>query len=55
MARGGGWCPDWNSRYFTEDIPFGTRIIQECARQLGIPTPTIDFLVSFITSQMPAN
>ncbi len=43
---GGGWVPDFDSRYFTEDVPFGTRTIQEYARQVEVETPGIDFLVN---------
>ena len=44
----GGWVPDLNSRYFTEDVPFGTKTIQDYARQVGIATPVIDFLVDSV-------
>lgn len=37
-----GWVPDFDSRYFTEDFPFGLRFIKELADRLEIPTPTID-------------
>lgn len=39
---GHGWIPDFNSRYFTEDIPFGLRFIYDLAKEHKIPTPTID-------------
>ena len=45
----GLWEPDFSSRYFTEDVPYGTRIIQDHARRVGLPTPTIDYLVDTIT------
>jgi hypothetical protein len=38
----GGWIPDFASRYFTEDFPYGLRFIKELAEQHNIPTPTID-------------
>lgn len=41
----GGWVPDFDSRYFTEDVPFGTRTIQEYARRVGVRTPVIDSLI----------
>ena len=41
-ATEGGFVPDFSSRYFTEDFPFGLRIIQQQARQHGISTPVID-------------
>ena len=37
-----GWIPDFNSRYFTEDFPFGLKFIRDLAREYGISTPTID-------------
>lgn len=44
----GLWAPDFSSRYFTEDIPFGTKVIQKYARKVGVKTPTIDYLVNAI-------
>lgn len=38
----GGWIPDFESRYFTEDFPFGLRFIKQIADEKGISTPTID-------------
>ena len=38
----GGYIPDFNSRYFTEDFPYGLQIVQQQARQHGISTPVID-------------
>lgn len=37
-----GWIPDFESRYFTEDFPFGLRFIKDLSEQLGISTPAID-------------
>lgn len=37
-----GWVPDFSSRYFTEDFPFGLRFIKELAERHGVATPTID-------------
>lgn len=45
-AEDGNWIPDFSSRYFTEDIVFGTKIIQSFARQVGVATPVIDQLIS---------
>lgn len=41
----GKWVPDFTSRYFTEDIEFGTKTIQSFARQFGVLTPQIDGLI----------
>ena len=43
----GGWKADFNSRYFTEDFPFGLRWIKELAEQHHIPTPVIDEVYSW--------
>lgn len=37
-----GWIPDFQSRYFTEDFPYGLRFIKELAQQHNIKTPVID-------------
>ena len=42
------WVPDYESRYFTEDIPFGTSIIQSYARAMDIKTPTIDEFMNIV-------
>lgn len=38
----GGWVPDFESRYFTEDFPYGLTFIKKLAEEKGIATPTID-------------
>ena len=38
----GGFAPDFGSRYFTEDFPFGLQIVQQQAHQHGVSTPVID-------------
>jgi len=38
----GGWVPDFDSRYFTEDFPYGLTFIKQLAEKKGISTPTID-------------
>lgn len=37
----GGWIPDVDSRYFTEDFPFGLRFIVETAQNHGLNTPNL--------------
>ena len=37
-----GWIPDFESRYFTEDFPFGLKYIWTLAKDLKVETPTID-------------
>lgn len=38
----GGWIPDFESRYFTEDFPYGLKMIHDLAHANGVPCPTID-------------
>lgn len=37
-----GWVPDFSSRYFTEDFPYGLRFIYESAHQRHLNCPCID-------------
>ncbi len=38
----GRWIPDFTSRYFTEDFPFGLQFIYNLARKYNLSTPNID-------------
>ena len=38
----GGWIPDFSSRYFTEDFPYGMRFIVETAHKQDVAIPTIE-------------
>ena len=38
----GGWIPDFSSRYFTEDFPYGMRFIVETAHEHDVGIPTIE-------------
>lgn len=40
----GGFVPDLNSRYFTEDFEYGTFFIRETARRNDLATPKIDMV-----------
>lgn len=55
----GGWIPDFTSRYFTEDFPYGLRYIVQVAREHGIPTPCIDEVYAWgmrhCTISLPTN
>lgn len=42
-----GWVPDFGSRYFTEDFPFGLSFIKRLAEEKGISTPVIDKVYSW--------
>ena len=48
----GGYIPDFCSRYFTEDFPYGLQIVQQQARQHGINTPMIDEILNWGLKQM---
>ena len=40
--QGEVWVPDFQSRYFTEDFPYGLRYIYQLARQHDVACPHID-------------
>ena len=42
-----GWLPDFSSRYFTEDFPFGLKYIKDIALWHQLPTPSIDTVLSW--------
>ena len=42
------YVPDLSSRYFTEDVAYGTVRIKEMAKKVGVLTPTIDMFVNKI-------
>jgi len=48
----GYYYPDWNNRYFTEDIPFGLLIIKAFCRKYGIDTPKIDTILRWAQTGM---
>lgn len=41
-AVAGGFIPDFYSRYFTEDFPYGLAFVYRLTHEKGIPSPTID-------------
>lgn len=53
-ASGAGWIPDLNSRYFTEDVPFGTVAIKAVAEMAGIQTPRIDGFIAWMQRHLQA-
>lgn len=50
-----GWIPDLNSRYFTEDIAWGTMPICQYAEKVGVSTPTLDYFVEWTNSLLAQN
>ena len=49
----GGWLPDFTSRYFTEDFPFGLRFIHTLAHQKRIPIPHLHSVYEWGTTLTP--
>ena len=43
----GQYEPDFCSRYFTEDFPYGLKYIQALAAEKGLPAPNIDKVYSW--------
>ncbi|MBQ8462890.1 MAG: NAD/NADP octopine/nopaline dehydrogenase family protein [Prevotella sp.] len=54
---GSGYVPDFQSRYFIEDFPFGLAIIQRLAKERGVSTPVTDRIMAWgltvITASRP--
>ena len=48
----GGYIPDFGSRYFTEDFPYGLQIVQQQARKHNINTPMIDEILNWGMKQI---
>lgn len=57
MVQGsdGLFRPDTASRYFTEDFPYGLRIVHDLAHRHNIHTPTIDHIYSWGLSMIQKN
>lgn len=49
------WVPDFESRYFTEDFPYGLRFIVELARKQRVPMPRIDEVYAWGMSKIQTN
>jgi len=43
----GGYVPDFGSRYFTEDFPYGLAFVHRLAHEQGVPSPTIDRVLNW--------
>ncbi len=52
LETGHGLIPDFQSRYFTEDIPYGLLIIKGVAAITGTATPTIDTVLAWAQEMM---
>lgn len=42
-----GWIPDFTSRYFTEDFPYGLQLIKDLAHINKLSTPAIDMVLEW--------
>ena len=49
---GEGWVPDFENRYFTEDIPFGLCIYKGIADIVDVSTPMMDTVLTWIQTYM---
>ena len=43
----GGWIPDFSSRYFTEDFPYGLLFIKKVAIEHKVITDNIDIVLDW--------
>lgn len=50
-----GWIPDFESRYFTEDISWGTSPICQYAKSVRVETPTLDYFVRWTNEMVEAH
>ena len=48
----GGWIPDFENRYFTEDIPSGLCIYKGIAELLELETPMMDTILNWAQEKM---
>ena len=46
-AVDGVWIPDFSSRYFSEDFPYGLRYIHELGVEHGVDMPEISKVLSW--------
>lgn len=52
QAAVGGFVPDFSSRYFTEDFPYGLAFVRRLAHEHNIPSPVIDTIFDWGTAWM---
>lgn len=48
----GGWAPDFGSRYFTEDFPFGLKTIYDLAKMNNVKVPYIEKVLKWGLEQI---
>lgn len=49
----GGWIPDFSSRYFTADFPYGLGILQQMAAVFQVPTPYMNETMAWYKALCP--
>ena len=47
-----GWVPDYSSRYFSEDFPYGLKLICTLAHEKGVPVTTLDRVLEWGMSRI---
>ena len=50
--QNGGYVPDFNTRYFTEDFPYGLAIVHRLTHEKGVSSPTIDLIYDWGLSML---
>ncbi|MCK9154830.1 MAG: NAD/NADP octopine/nopaline dehydrogenase family protein [Paludibacteraceae bacterium] len=48
----GGWIPDFSSRYFTEDFPFGLYFLVNLAKKYNVDTPKLNMVYEWGMSKL---
>lgn len=48
----GGFLPDFDNRYFTEDFPYGLLLVKMIAETVGVATPAIDSVIQWYQTQV---
>ena len=51
--KDGGFVPDFDSRYFKTDFPYGLKIIKDLAQKFGVDTPNIDKIWNWYVNLVP--
>jgi len=52
VQKEGGWVPDWNSRFFWEDIPHGLVVLRGLADLASVSLPVMDQVLLWAQDQM---
>jgi hypothetical protein len=48
----GGFIPDFQARYLSEDVPYNLLVTRGVAELVGVPTPVIDKVLSWAQKQL---